>query len=248
MSAIAIVRSEDCIIIASDGAIYGKDARLLGFGSKVVLLPEASCVFAQRGTCGVAAALRSELHICRDFDSIINHAVDAYRRVHAEFASALPHLDISSSIALCGWSERAQRFNLYTVASHSRMMHIAAAEKSFPAFELCEMEDDLYVAPWPSRQSMQRFQIKLESNSVQEDSDLAMKLICAARVEEYQPSNQVDVPHHGVGGFLQLTQLRRHHIASSIVHEWLDVIGEPIDPSRVDSFPNWQDGAGPSLR
>jgi hypothetical protein len=37
---------------------------------------------------------------------------------------------------------------------------------------------------------------------------------------------------YGVGGFIAHTLIERNRVTHNIIHEWPDVIGEPIDPKR----------------
>ena len=88
MTGIVVVPAGDAIVFATDGAIYDPATGfLIGSCSKVVLIPECSCVITQRGAVGFAQAVHTRLGPRTDYDDILRDVAQASNDVAAEFES-----------------------------------------------------------------------------------------------------------------------------------------------------------------
>jgi hypothetical protein len=234
MTAIALITSDDGIVVASDGAIVGPNDILIAHGSKVVLAPEWSCVLANRGVVGFASALKSHIGAAPDFDAVLECTRDEVRLVYEEFKNISPE-NHHATVYLAGWSERRKAYETYRVSTreHRVVDRAAGEDRILPAFTLDPLPT-AFAAPGPSDDHVKQFSIPCESKSLEEDAIWAMKIICAARQSGSDDSGP-RVWH--IGSFLQLTVIKRLSIVSNVVHCWPDPMGEKIDPRRGELMP-----------
>jgi len=237
MTAIAIYRSQDSIVFASDGASYDpSNGAFTGCTSKVALMPEWSCVIAQRGAGGFLALLRARLGPeVVDFDDLLDRLPTHTRGLHADFvARGYPYPNVSLFIG--GWSEARERFETYTLRSRDISLPNAEGGEPFSieAFKLAPLPE-FHAAPYPTEELFERFGAGTNALPMTA-ADLTLRTVCAARALRCAPSEE-DKCEYVVGGFLQLTILKRNEIASEIVHRWPDPVGEKIDPTRGEPLP-----------
>ncbi len=237
MTALAIIRSDRAVVIASDGACHDPNSGLLtACGSKVAFLPECSCIIGQRGAFGVGDVMRYRLAACRDFDDVLLQApaqLEAVFDEHEELTQFTPH----ATLFIGGWSVERTRFETYRISTREkRTGDKAAGPEQVVAPYTLEPLPEGYSAPMPAQQQLDQLQINWDLESLQEDCFLALKLICAARISPPTDDDELGI-YYSVGGFLQLTVLTRDRITSEIVHRWPDPLGEKIDPSRGELCP-----------
>ena len=91
MTAIALVRAADTVIVANDGVAYDDMGFVHTIGPKVVLLPHLSCVVAESGTGNTAARVTMKLeHWSHTFDEFLLGVEAAAREVADYYATAQP--------------------------------------------------------------------------------------------------------------------------------------------------------------
>lgn len=225
MSGIAICQETDRIVFVSDGTAYDQHGVVTGECSKVVLIPECSCVLAQRGVTGFALDLRYEMGMLSDFDHLLRVVCQAAANVdgiYKRIATCNPNW----TVYIGGYSEQRTRFETYLLSSRDRPTGAALSLLPF---------DEPLVAPMPDEAILKQFGI-LDADEPAEH--LCVRYICAARAFK-SPNDAKSANTSAVGGFLQLTVLERHRITTEIVHRWRDPVGELIDPARGDAMPEF---------
>lgn len=236
MTAFAVMPSVDRIVIASDGAVCSpNDFSLLGFASKVVLIPEWSCVFAVRGTAGFAQSLYMNLGWRRDFDDMLTVICDASQSLHAQYVD---HYKVGShwSMMIAGWSTARAQAEMYLLRSREyKMINMQTGELDVIAPYKLYGTWSLLAAPMPDSELRQKFGIDLTKAAEADPVGLTCRLVAAARWQADNEFSDGDVCM--IGGFIQSTVLMRDRITTEIVHHWPDPIGEKIDPTRGEPLP-----------
>ncbi|CAO4196488.1 hypothetical protein [Methylorubrum extorquens] len=240
MSALAILRTESFVTIASDGAAYdGSTGNLMAVVSKVAVMPEWSCIFANRGMGGATAVMQAELQLLavrgdtiRDFDDVLDRIPALAERMHRD-ALATPGAPTAHfSFFIGGYSEQRQRIESYTVRTRP------VGDR--PAFDLIGLQD-IHLAPYPSPEAAARAGItrpqELPHGHETVAEDYAVRAVAACRLDRETDEGEGATGIHFVGGLLQLTTLYRGATFTRIVHRWPDPIGEPIDPTRGELLP-----------
>ena len=235
MTAIVMLRAEDRVTIGSDGAVCDLDGRLISLASKVVLLPEYGCVIGYRGAGGFHRFLGNAIDACpaENFEDLAAALPDVMRATWEWFRSVFPdHPGKSFAIAIAGWSAQREKFELYRSGSAERQIE-GIAEEAKP-FEIVPIENDLYCAPLPQREQIERLGITFETSGPEDDMGLAIKIIAANRASRHRSLDdpEAGAPQHNVGGFIQLTTLFAGGISTQIVHRWRDRMGELIEPQE----------------
>lgn len=242
MSALAILRAEELVVIASDGAAYdGQTGNLMAVVSKVAVMPEWSCIFANRGMGGATAAMQAELrHLAacgepiNEFDDVLDRFPALAEQMHLR-ALAMPGAPTAHfSFLIGGFSERRRRMESYTVRTRP------VGDR--PPFALVGLPE-IHLAPFPSLEAAAQAGItrpqELQPGHETVAEDYAVRAVAACRLDRETDDAEGAAGIHYVGGFLQLTTLYRGEVHSRIVHRWPDPIGEPIDPTRGDLLPAW---------
>lgn len=242
MSALAIVRTDGMVFIASDGAAYDSETgNLMAVVSKVAMMPEWSCIFANRGMGGATAVMQAELQLAavrgetiRDFDDVLDRIPALAERMHRD-ALATPGAPTAHfSFLIGGYSERRHQVESYTVRTRPVLDR--------PAFDLIALPE-VHLAPYPSLEAAARVGItrpqEMEHGLDADPADYAMRAVAACRLDRETDGAEGAPGIHYVGGLLQLTSLARGAALSRIVHRWPDPICEPIDAARGDLLPTW---------
>jgi hypothetical protein len=91
----------------------------------------------------------------------------------------------------------------------------------------------------PDPELLRRFGIDLARLSAVHPAELSLRILSAARFVMDENDDSTNAPGvFTVGGFAQLTILRRASVQSEIVHRWPDTIGSRITPSLKDPPPS----------
>jgi len=239
MTGIMVVPGGDAVAIASDGAVHDPNTGfLLGSASKVVLIPECSCVMTQRGISGFGQALRFRLGMPRDYDDILSLVEQVAVGVTTEFVQNAP-LEPHWSMTICGWSNARSRFEINALRSRDYFMRneLTGGVDTIPAHTLYPIEG-IVMSPIPNLELRRRFGIDFDNIENHEAVELSQRLLCAARFCE-EPNDEATGKQSNftIGCYLQSTILRQDRIESRIVHRWPDPIGEKIDPKRGEALP-----------
>lgn len=241
MTALAIGIAKNAIVLASDGAVTDGDGTLVGFESKVVLLPEHNALIACRGVGGFGTALHQRIGVdVTDFDSLLDYIPSKSAAVLEAYIQHYGLDDAPISIIVAGWSESRQQYEGYRLGKQEWQPKSVGGgewEEMLP-WTLLPIDGCLWARPWPSAELYGRFGIDPKPQGSIDIFKYTATLVCAAR---FRPeSTGPNTPeHYGVGGFLQMTMLERDYISTSIVHRWPDVIGERIDPTHGEALPTF---------
>jgi hypothetical protein len=241
MTGIVVVPAGDAIVFATDGAIYDPTTGfLIGSCSKVALIPECSCVITQRGAAGFLQDVHSRLAGRRDYDAILQDAVEVCREVTALYAAHYK-FDPIWSMTICGWSNERSQLEIYALRSREYHMRneMTGMFDIVPPMTLYPIEAIL-SSPMPSLELRQKFGVNLENLDGQDAINISVRLLCAARFSTAPDETSTEADFNfNIGCFVQLTVLQRDRIESRIVHRWPDRVGEKIDPTRGDSLPKF---------
>ncbi|KQP19258.1 hypothetical protein [Methylobacterium sp. Leaf100] len=253
MSALAIVRGDDSVTIASDGAGYEAGTGILmTHVSKVEMMPECSCIFASRGMGGASAAMHNAFRQLSargaqivTFDDVLDLfpelASELFREASATKAEGAdePHF----SFMIGGFSEDRERYESYTL--RTRPFSALDATGKFidwPPYSLIPLPD-IHLAPSPTLESAAKVGItrpqELQSGYEIHPQHYALKAVAACRLDREQDEVEGTAGIHFVGGMLQMTTVQREAVFSQVVHRLPDPIGEPIDPSRGQLLPQF---------
>jgi hypothetical protein len=242
MTCIAIVRdTANGVYIASDGVCYDDNGIVLGFDSKVVLIPDWNCVLGSTGAgqFGLAFRQQSALDI-HSFDDLIKCVVKRAQAVHQRYVDHYG-FDDRVTLVLAGWSDARQRFETYKLCSHEDNDYADPPVEQAPWSLISLPYIWSSVAPRP--EDAPRFGLNwpnLDGGGVTHAIGMTARLVCAARARS-GPLPAVDIKDtaraYACGGFLQLTTLTRDCITSEIIHRWPDRVGSTVDPSVGDPMP-----------
>ncbi len=108
MTAIVMIRGDNGVVIAADGACYERDGVLTYVVSKVGLLPEINCVMAARGTVGIVDRLVTSRYEIADFEAFLASVCDRTKALLAEYRRQMGrHYGIE--LLFGGWSPARSR-------------------------------------------------------------------------------------------------------------------------------------------
>jgi hypothetical protein len=134
-----------------------------------------------------------------------------------------------------GWSAEAGCFRTYRISSGVRRIERPAGDEDAAqsatqsaAWQVDEIEG-LWCAPWPGLKVASECGVDSLNGDVDRSISVAEKLIVAAR-RQRSPLVGATGEHYWVGGFLQLTVIKRDFAQSWISRRWPDRLGEPITP------------------
>jgi hypothetical protein len=243
MTAITIVRGDNAIAIASDGAAYDDTGKLIQIVPKVDLFPDLSLVTASTGSGLALNAFRNLLFWHNPLPLNFDEVLIAAPGISLKMMDFIKHHGAPSthkfSLYLCGWSNERQRTESYGIKSYDWPGVVDSAGKAFtaPAFTLVPLPA-IHCAPRPPADIAGQFGIKVPGVNLTEmpaeGTSYALAAVASCRFAMGGADHEIAQadPFVCVGGFLQLTTLAREHIASQIVHRWPDVLGERMDMNR----------------
>lgn len=224
MTAVVFIRRADAIVAASDGSVCDPDGRVVGFRSKLQAVPEWSMIMSARGHDAMLDSIRGQTRDAETFDRFIEIIPTALRKIVDHYREIVPNFH--GTLVFAGLSESKGEFEGYRCSSSP--LEYVDGETPEPytmsPLPIC------YLAPVISDKLLGPFGLLAADN----EEELAMRMICAARADQHKYSNGTG---YGVGGFVQLMVATREKIETRIVHRWPDLIGEKIDPSRGEAMP-----------
>lgn len=251
MSAVALVVGTDGIVIASDGISYDyHTGKVMGYVSKVVLMPEYGAFIAATGMGDFAVSLRWAISATVScFDDLVEQFEEMARWVHKEMMrrNRLLHgVDgpIEVSCVIGGWSEARKKYEAWRLASYEK-----GSVREDDTFRgrweadlkpFCKEETQL-GAVWCSYVPSDLASFGIDpAPADMATSDILARLICAARADSGPSRRAEDGRYFNAGALIQMTLLQRDSIRSWIAHRWPeDEIGKPVDPMKGERIPVW---------
>lgn len=248
MTALAVACLPDHgVIIVSDGAGYDDRGVVRSLKSKIEIYPEKLCVIGCRGLWMANVYLKLFLtpRNVPTFQELIDQLPDVARELHQHTVESFPK-NPDFSFVVAGWSPERERFEAYSIASIDDTVDVfdgqGNKEETVAAFDLQPLSW-LHMAPMPTGEAAARFGFvfpdQLRPPAAGETFDLAeylIRCVCACRAEP-QAATADGGKFCAVGGFLQVTILKRDSIETRIVHRWPDRVGELMDPTSGDALP-----------
>lgn len=234
MTALVLMRLDDGILIASDGAAYRDDGLLHSHATKVALMPEWSCIMGGRGIgCALSRLYLMLQTFSRNgtgitgFDAVLDALPDLSRFLKQQYDENLPG-EQHFSFMIGGYSERRGAWETYILRSRPNGVGEAPLDGEQPAFTLIPLPN-IHLAPLASDEGLTAVGILPPRDGPRDPVAEAIRFICAARLDKGWSERRLDAPaQHLIGGFVQVTVLTRDSVTSSIAHRWPDLIGEPI--------------------
>lgn len=227
MTAINILVQSDAAHILTDGAGYNDQGTFVSVTPKVFCLPHLSAAVAVSGTLPGMAAMMTTLGMESSYDGLKKAAPD-YLNAALIASSRVSTSDLASDIRLfvVGWSKDGP--DAYRV--------VTKGDPSTPAWTVMPITG-LAISP-PEAQA------KLLPLFADKDPDAIDPKVDGLRILEEQRRHRSKIPGTGqrlfiVGGFGQLTSVRRDHITTEILHRWPDLVGKKIHPNappKLDPF------------
>lgn len=240
MTAIAMVRGNDGVAIATDAATYELDGRLQHLMSKVALIPERNCVISARGAAGLTGRLAEAVrHQTFDFDDVLALLGWEAKKLLDEWREWIKprtepkHIDLH----IAGWSSARERYETYILCSGEKIQtDVNGVLMPLAPWSLTPVPS-MFASPLPDAEVARRF--GLDYDKFSNGYDAAARIVCAVRSESRAFHEGAAAMGCIAGGWLQMTILKRDFVSTEIIHRWPDVIGEPIDPTRGEPLPKF---------
>lgn len=241
MTALAMIRAEDGIVLASDGAGYDpKTGRVVGMMSKVALMPDLSCILASQGAGMTVALAQTKLRLIASVGGPIN-GFDDVLTILPGILCEIARNDLRATddrpefvVLVGGYSDERARWETYLIHNTARCAtwdggRFAAPYTLYPIPEA-------YFLPFPTDDGVTLSGIDSAAlaDGTFGPAEQVLGAVCAARFMRDEARADGAAPAHVVGGYLQLTMLGRLHVSSTIVHRWPDERGELITPTADD--------------
>lgn len=231
MTAINVLRQSHAVHLISDGAIYDDEGVLISAAPKAFALPHINAAIAVRGTVPGQAVLATTLAMKPSYDALKSAAPEQLRAalIASQRLSTSNLTENQLQLFVVGWSETTGP-DAYTVLTQPS--GDSPAWTVLPIADLCLAPGDyaIHIALWPSI-----------AGKGADDFD---PRIDGLRFLEEQRRHKLQIPgrasrEHLVGGFAQLTSVRRDVVTTEILKQWPDKVGHkirPANPVAVDPF------------
>lgn len=221
MTAINVLLSPTAVHVLSDGAGYLPDGTIVSIQSKVLPIAGANAVLAARGYIAFAHLFAERLAAFGSFDELAAGATAAILEViaHARGKFAPGVLDEPLDLVLAGWSESRDQAEAFALFNHDAY--------GIPAWELTPIGEG-YISPGNADFFERLEEIGLDPLSSDFDPQTdGLRLLEEQRAMRW-PLLGGGETIRSVGGFCQLTMVRRDEISSRILKRWPDEVGRKI--------------------
>lgn len=216
MSAFYAVAYEDHIELLTDGAVYADDGTLLDIRRKVWTSDRLPMAITGRGDSGLVEAMANVMLLVScigTFDEAVER-IDGMLQRRAEKGA---HADFE--MVICGISEERGPVIYYFATVN---VHGSEGLEPWRIHDAgCELGGGNPV----------------DANDIDAGDGLlniGVELFDRMRAVPGPNPAQPDLPHlYGIGGHIDWTVVAANGAETMRIHEWPDVIGEPIDPARV---------------
>lgn len=227
MTAINLIRQRDAVHILSDGAACGPDGGVLFFTPKVFPLPHLRAAVAARGNL-LALPLVTEFlaTMASTYDDLAGTSVKALReatilrKINTARGKESP-LDDSLQIFIAGFSN-ASKPDAFTVLSRESDGLPAYAAVPVHAFSFAPFDK-------PAQDELGTLFGGRTADEIDPRVD-GLRILESQRRHKMKNQHAGGEPVFGVGGFAQLTTIRRDMITTEVLHRWPDEVGKKIAP------------------
>ena len=221
MTAANIFIQQDAVHMVTDGAAVRDDGSIDHICPKVSIMPHIKAAVCVRGTpaalaifCGEMAKADSYDHLKAAITCIVK---DAFDRYSPALAAVNPNA-LTAEIFVAGWSEKSNSPDAYVMATTD------FNQKIFPAWKVVPLGGCIV----PGGADLER---DFSSLPAEFDESRVIELVRRQRESRSPiPGNTSHVPPAGVGGFVQLTTVKRKSIETKILKRWPDYPGDFIQP------------------
>lgn len=239
MSSVIVIQQTDAIHLITDGAQYDQTGLVVSLNSKAAHLRRSNCAFAIRGASWPKTPLTILLNVLESLDEIVENLPPMLRVMLSEYDKLQAFADGKNDpvkrnfeVTIAGWSDRMQRMvalvaSTWAVADPDDQTGVSCQ----PGYVPC--------TPWIPAQGYS--QPPLDWAGVlgrpfndQSDVDAIDPIEDGFALHEAQRNEGGTYCGHAVyliGGFAELTTVRRDRVEQQIIHEWPDAVGEYISPA-----------------
>ena len=235
MSSIIVIQQTDAVHLITDGAYYDHNGVITDIRSKVIHLPHSNCAFAMRGASWPRAALTFPLQFADSLDDVVDMLPNLMRAMVSTFDNmygpdASP-LDRNFEVTVAGWSDRLQRMVAGVASTWEPRDPNDVTEISYlNGYECCVpwVPGQGYTAPAIDIQAVLGRAIDTQGDidAIDPEQD-GFKIHLAQRREGGVYGGK---GAYLIGGFAELTTVRRDGISRRILREWPDQVGHKIIP------------------
>lgn len=224
MSAILAVIQNDKVHLLADGAFYDPDSGVLtDVECKVRAVPGLNAVYSSRG---ISLAFELFEVCCRRFDfQTFDELVAALPTVLNAHDTALQSIGhIGSEIVVAGWSESRGRGEVYARQSHTD-------DNLQMQRGLCYRWVEGRIAFGIDFNDLPKHEAFVPGDAVE-----AFQLGRKTLVDLHCGESSVPNMGYAIGGAISHIEIGPDgYNSGGILHHWPDLIGEPIDPFRVEN-------------
>jgi hypothetical protein len=220
MTAINVIKQLDCVHIVSDGAVIRSDGRVDHFAQKVTIMPHLSAAVGIRGTPAAANFINAEIAKATSYSNLKSTIV---RSVRAVLDVMRPHMEsqfgphvLTAEIFVVGWSVDGPDAFILNTSDLNKGSGV-------PAWTVVNI-GGLCLGPSDSTiaSDFSRLQVELT------DDRLVELLHRQRELRNPLPHDPTKEGPRAIGGFAQLTSVRKDSITTRILKRWPDRVGEKI--------------------
>lgn len=239
---VLMIAPDEYAMMGCDGvASHPTDGSVVGYASKITLMPEFNAVMGVTGVMGLAQMMQLSMpSSVTNFDQLVEN-LPVMMWDGCQKLSKLYHQRPGKSCAVvAGWSDARQKYEGWRITNYDKPMRMKGSDtavETLPSYTERQIgSSSMWASAGPSEAILRRFGV-IDGPEGMTDLDLVRRMICAARADSGATCEEYD--HYNAGGFIQIAMLQKGYVQSAINHRWTeDVIGEPIDPARGQPMPD----------
>lgn len=218
MTAINVITHADAIHLLTDGEIFSLEGPKANVG-KVHLLPHINAAISLNGPALALGIMATQMSQAATFDEMKPLVAPTLQAVIKHFSGVwwdLEGQETQMSVVVAGWSESSGQPEAYVVANHGEYA-------GCQPFEMTRL-GDLSVSP-NDPEAMERFwkEAFARNPAIETPADLD-PVEDGGLLVETQRTAKLGIGMHpnatGVGGFAQLTTIRKGEISTRIIRDW----------------------------
>jgi hypothetical protein len=217
LTAINVLKQKDAVHLVSDGAAYDAKKRLVSVGPKVFPLPHLNAAIGVRGpTVALPILVHFIGHGATSYDGLKRNIVGILKQAQANARTVLGQSVAGAAfeVAIGGISE-TRGPDAYVVACNDQGVVSPLTQINELGF-------------MPSTPGVDAF-IRTQNGKTIDAADFGLNVIELQRAAKFDGVC-------GVGGFAQITTVRRTGIETKLLHRWPDQIGKPLNDNILTSI------------